>query len=406
VKLAALGFAGLAVAGAAAPPRAFAQAARAAANMAFVASPQARAAETAVLAPAPAPAQAAAAATAYVSPAALLAAANAAYTAPAAQPTAPAGLGNLQAVTGAGDLRYRWQRDGLTLELRDRHGSWTEHEATQVRDALDQLPDLYVRKAIAGGAHQIYRDGALPQAPYDFFLPPPAWRHAVTVPCAPWYYIAVGDNLFAEDDFLVYRVIAHELGHAIQWGISGWLTISAGTGGWTSISWTTGVPTLGMRSWNGFVTDYARTNHMEDFAESAKYYWINPDALAQVNPAKYAFMRDVVFEGLVSPPEARSDRIGLPATIVPTIASLGASHDDWSSEVTVHGNYFMAPFDGGFNAVHYGGTEAYHLPASHNTVYSWVPWIGAGEADVTVTTEDGTSNAAPFTVETPWWKFW
>jgi hypothetical protein len=314
-------------------------------------------------------------------------------------------LGNLTDMHSCG-VAYRWQRDGLTVDLKDRDGHWTEHEAVQVRDALDQLPDLYVHKAIAGGMHQIYRDGRFPSAPWQFVSPPTDPLHAVTVPVYPWYCVAVGDNLFKEDDFLVYRVITHELGHAIQWGISGWATIVTGTPGFTCISWTTDVPGTGMKSWNGFVTDYARTRHMEDFAETAKFYWINPDALQRINPAKFRFMRDVVFEGLVSPPEARSTRQDGIAPVVPAITSLGDAHDDWSSLVQVHGSYFMGPFDGGYNKVRYRGTTATHVPISEKTVYSWVPWIDAGSAPITLETQDGTSAAAAFTVDKPWWKFW
>src|SRR5437870_1367235 len=72
-------------------------------------------------------------------------------------------LGNLHEV-GQGNLHYRWTRGDLDVDLRDRNGRWSEPEAIWVRDALDNLPDLYIRKAIAGGMQQIYRDAALPTA--------------------------------------------------------------------------------------------------------------------------------------------------------------------------------------------------------------------------------------------------
>jgi hypothetical protein len=314
-------------------------------------------------------------------------------------------LGNLHEVN-QGDLRYRWRCGAITVDLKDRNGHWTEHEAIQIRDALDKLPDLYIRKAIEGGVHCFYRDGRFPDAPWQVFAPPHDPLHAVTIPVWPWNCIAIGDNMFKEDDFLVYRVVAHELGHANQWYLSGWATPSIGTPGFTKISWTTGVPTLGMRRWNGFVTNYARTNHLEDFAETAKFYWIAPEELRRISPEKFAFMRDVVFEGLVSPPEARSNEQRPVDPVVPSITSLGDRDDDWGSLVQVHGNYFMGPFDGGFNRVRYRGRTARHVPVSRSTIYSFVPWIEAGSAPITVETPDGTSAAAAFTVDEPWWKFW
>jgi hypothetical protein len=316
----------------------------------------------------------------------------------------PSPYGNLT-VINAGTLRYRWERNGLGFDLRDRHGTWTDKEALQVRDALDKLPDLYIRKAIKGGVVQIYRDGKLPSAPWQFAIPPQPWIHAVTVPPAPWHYIAVGDNMFVNDE-TVYRVMTHECGHSVQWGIAGWFMPSVGTPGWTKLSWTTGVPDgNGLKSWNGFVTDYARTNHLEDFAETAKYYWLAPDLLKQRNPAKFAFMRDVVYEGLVPPASAADPQLGLCALIQPSISSVAAKGDELS-EITVHGDHFMGTLDGGFNEVRYGGHKALHLPVSRKLMYSWVPSMNPGSAPVTVTTQDGTTNAAPFEVTKPWWKFW
>ncbi|HVY60125.1 MAG TPA: IPT/TIG domain-containing protein, partial [Planctomycetota bacterium] len=162
---------------------------------------------------------------------------------------------------------------------------------------------------------------------------------------------------------------------------------------------------FGLRSFNGFVSDYARTNHREDFAETCKFYWLSPDELARVSPAKFAYMRDRVFGGLSSPASARVG-FGAIAPVRPAIASLGDSHDSWYSEVTVHGQYFMGPFDGGFNRVRIRGTVATHVPVSEQTIYSWVPAISKGSAPLTVQTQDGTSDPAAFRVDEPWWKFW
>jgi hypothetical protein len=47
----------------------------------------------------------------------------------------------------------------------------------------------------------------------------------------------------------------------------------------------------------GFVSEYALTDEFEDFAESYRVYVRDPELLKLVNPEKYEFMRQVVFEG-------------------------------------------------------------------------------------------------------------
>ena len=53
----------------------------------------------------------------------------------AAQPPAIA-AGTLTPV-GSGTLRYRWARDGITIDFRDRNGSWTDAEAAQAHRDLE-----------------------------------------------------------------------------------------------------------------------------------------------------------------------------------------------------------------------------------------------------------------------------
>lgn len=52
-----------------------------------------------------------------------------------------------------------------------------------------------------------------------------------------------------------------------------------------------------VREGSGFVSEYALSNDFEDFAESYKVYVRNPELLRAVNPEKYEFMREIVFEG-------------------------------------------------------------------------------------------------------------
>lgn len=47
----------------------------------------------------------------------------------------------------------------------------------------------------------------------------------------------------------------------------------------------------------GFVSEYARTDELEDFAESYAAYVRNPPSLNLASPPKYEFMRQTVFAG-------------------------------------------------------------------------------------------------------------
>jgi hypothetical protein len=313
-----------------------------------------------------------------------------------------ANLGTLTVVGSSGE-RYRWSRNGLTISLLDRHGKWTEQEAVWVRDALDLLPDLYIKKAIAGGLQKIHRDGLHPDAPWQFIEPVGETIKAVAVPPAPWNYVAVCDQMFSSPE-KVRQVITHELGHCVHWSLGGFGITTGTPAAWSSISWT-GAGYVGLKSWNGFVTSYSRGNLREDFADCAKFYWLAPDLLARKNPAKFAYMRDVVFERLVSPPAARLP-LQLVDDVEPVISSLGDTAEPAGGAIKVHGSYFMAPTDGGFDTVRFRGTAALHLAVSRKQVIAYVPAIGSGSAPVTVTTQDGKSNAAAFTVKKPWWHFW
>ncbi len=58
---------------------------------------------------------------------------------------------------------------------------------------------------------------------------------------------------------------------------------------WTELS--------GSREAEQCVSNYARTDNFEDFAESYRAYVREPGALKQTSPEKYNFMRDTVFDG-------------------------------------------------------------------------------------------------------------
>jgi hypothetical protein len=314
-------------------------------------------------------------------------------------------LGHLSVVNANG-VQYRWSRDGISFDLMGRAKAWTLQEAKWVRDALDKLPTVYLQKARASGMYKFYRDGAKPDAPWSFIQPIGDSTSAVAVPPSPWNFTAYSDKVFDAGDQApteVYRVVTHELGHCVQWNEVGWGIVFGSD--FTRISWQGISEPFGFKSYNGFVSEYARTNHREDFAETAKYYWLAPEKLQQASAAKYAYMRDRIFGGLVSPQSARID-LGLPDRITPKITNLGDTSDSWYSLVQVHGDWFMGPFDGGYNRVYYGGTRATHIPVSEHTIYSWVPSVNEGWTTVKVATQDGWSNGASFKVEKPWWHFW
>lgn len=299
---------------------------------------------------------------------------------------------------------YRWSRNGLGVDLRDRGSRWSPEHAAEMKAAFDLLPDVLLRRAFVDiQVKTFYRD-PIPVGRGDV---PRKHASATTVIEQGW--IAIGDAVFAKG---CYEVVTHELGHCAQYALAGKgpvlsriQTVALGTPGFTNISWTFAV-TDGLRSWNGFVSDYARTDDREDFAESVEFYWLAPDELRRVSPAKYRFMRDVVFGGEVSPPEARVEGKAALDHVVPEVRRLGDTRDDALSLVQVHGERFMGPLDGGYNRVRYRGTGALHLSVSRKTIYSWVPPIALGRAPITVTTQDGRSNEAEFTVTKPWWRFW
>ncbi|GKT09141.1 hypothetical protein [Desulforhabdus sp. TSK] len=81
------------------------------------------------------------------------------------------------------------------------------------------------------------------------------------------------------------NTIAHEVGHQVH---RAYLEPSHWTE-WTMLS--------GDRPAEKCVSDYARQNAYEDFAESYMAYVRNPEALQDVSPEKYGFMRDRVFDG-------------------------------------------------------------------------------------------------------------
>lgn len=300
---------------------------------------------------------------------------------------------------------WKWERDGIEFELREGDKPWSSAEADLMRQALERLPNTLLRRAFDLGVNKLKRD-AIPRA----LIKKATNASATTV--IENKRISFGDVLFQGlNADRVYRTVVHEIGHVAQYSLLSGNRFLAklrgtliGTGGWTTISWTALVK--GIKSWNGFVSAYARTNDREDFAESVEFYWIAPDELQRVAPLKFAFMRDKVFNQLVSPATSRVAGALAIAPVKPTITKLGEQSEGPGGVVSIHGEYFMGPLDGGFNRVTMGTKRAIDLSASRTKMWAWVPSLSPGPVPVAVETQDGKSNDVTLTIKKPWWKFW
>lgn len=323
-----------------------------------------------------------------------------------ASPARADDLGHLS-VVNQGAKRFRYARDGVAWDLIDRNGRWTREEAVAVRDVLDGLPMNYLRKARASGVDKLYRDGALPEVPLQSVFGVTA-RGGLAVPMWPYQFVAFGDRVFSEPERTM-RTVVHELGHCIHWRF---MTTSPSRalefGGFSWVNVVNFAGDNGLKSWNGFVTNYARTNFREDFAEAAEFYWVAPGELRRTHAGKFAYMRDHVFEGVVSPESVRQPDLRAIERVKPEITRLSSASGDHGDVRHIYGERFMGPLDGGFNTVRFSQVRALQVPISRGHMYTQVParcnpspnWM------ITVETQDGRSNAVRFEVERAWWRFW
>ncbi len=82
--------------------------------------------------------------------------------------------------------------------------------------------------------------------------------------------------------------IAHEIAHSV-WNDMGWLETSPRQQAWGELS-ANSAP-------DEYVSEYAKTDMQEDFAESYAAYIHDPELLQEVSPDKCEFMRDHIFHG-------------------------------------------------------------------------------------------------------------
>ncbi|CAN5488391.1 hypothetical protein BH10BDE1_BH10BDE1_22870 [soil metagenome] len=95
-------------------------------------------------------------------------------------------------------------------------------------------------------------------------------------------------------------VFLHEFGHCVDFNLGKDGRTSA-RAGWTSLSSTIkpsadGVIHYTLEGPPGFVTGYAATSYMEDFAESFSHFRLRPDRTIQVAKGKHKFLREEVFQ--------------------------------------------------------------------------------------------------------------
>ena len=117
-------------------------------------------------------------------------------------------------------------------------------------------------------------------------------NHSTTVANAVMMYFAGYDRF---SDMKKKYVVTHELGHNVATKLGDlddskeWLNIS----GWEGLKdkWT-------VKKKDTFVSEYAKTNPAEDFAESFTAYRFNPHLLKLVSPEKYSFMKKYVYQGI------------------------------------------------------------------------------------------------------------
>jgi len=103
----------------------------------------------------------------------------------------------------------------------------------------------------------------------------PVVRHISVYPVA-------GGGLTPQD---IFDTLTHEIGHNVHYNMR--IDNLALANEWENL----------FHQNAGFVSDYARTNEFEDFAESYRAYVLEPEKLLLSSPVKYEFIRVEVFGG-------------------------------------------------------------------------------------------------------------
>lgn len=99
-------------------------------------------------------------------------------------------------------------------------------------------------------------------------------------------YPVTGGGLTPQD---IFDTLTHEIGHNVHYNMR--IDNLALANEWENL----------FRQDAGFVSDYARTDEFEDFAESYRAYVLESEKLFLYSPVKYEFIRVEVFEGYEYP---------------------------------------------------------------------------------------------------------
>ena len=103
------------------------------------------------------------------------------------------------------------------------------------------------------------------------------------------HQIKIGPMERFDASYDVLETVTHEVGHNVHFNL---IQSSPETvGNWERLHQQSNI------SEEGFVSQYARTDAYEDFAETYKVYVHDPEFLQFVNPEKYDFMKNEIFYG-------------------------------------------------------------------------------------------------------------
>ncbi|MES2528760.1 MAG: hypothetical protein V4598_16870 [Bdellovibrionota bacterium] len=115
---------------------------------------------------------------------------------------------------------------------------------------------------------------------------PKVWADSRIVLFAPW---------FAGEQGLRFQTLAHEVGHVMHYALPSQKSNEFNAmSSWVKVGDKWEFDTIGAC----MPSKYAMTSPMEDFAETASAYRYNGRALLAQCPAKYAFLKDTVFQGV------------------------------------------------------------------------------------------------------------
>ena len=214
------------------------------------------------------------------------------------------------------------------LDVLDGKTAWMQNELLLLKKALDLFPANVFKKlkldSIVREDVLIDEKGKRDPSTYGIYYPA---THSINIFDSAWSDGASG-GYTKEQEFLGY--VVHEITHAYQFYLDEKTTYDEVSvydndfiklfvfstldveepqseedlqTGW---AWNEEKGRLvfnGKRPDNQLVSKYAGTNPIEDMAESARFFILDPEGLKQKSPNRYAFVRDYIFGGKDIPEE-------------------------------------------------------------------------------------------------------